>query len=139
MGTRRRGVKAWHVDTKRMVAHVPADAASPDATALACSPVEPVFALATATAPGLPGAPPPRPPAGGHRERVSVQAGVAQACTGVQHWRAHMHRPPLMHRLALQHRPAPRAHFRPIVSQLQSAGWPNARICSTVEREPLGP
>jgi len=48
------------VDTKRMVAHVPADAASPDATALACSPVEPVFALATASAPGQPGAPPPR-------------------------------------------------------------------------------
>jgi len=79
VGTRRRGVKAWHVDTKRMVAHVPADAASPDATALACSPVEPVFALATASAPGQPGAPPPCSNSD-RAQRGRLSAGGRDAC-----------------------------------------------------------
>lgn len=57
MGTRRRGVKCWHVDTKRMVAHVAADPASPDVLDLACSPTEPTFAAATAAQPGAHGTP----------------------------------------------------------------------------------
>ncbi|KAK9842513.1 hypothetical protein WJX81_003570 [Elliptochloris bilobata] len=52
VGTRRRGVKCWHVDTKRMVEHVAADLASPDVLDLACSPTEPTFAAATAAQPG---------------------------------------------------------------------------------------
>ena len=55
VGTRRRGIKAWHVDTKRMVSHVPADPASPDVLDLACSPTEPTFAVASASAPGAHG------------------------------------------------------------------------------------
>lgn len=55
VGTSRRGIKAWHVDTKRMVSHVPADLASPDVLDLACSPTEPTFAVASASAPGAHG------------------------------------------------------------------------------------
>lgn len=50
VGTEGKGIKAWHVDTKRMVAHMRPDPTHPNVTDIACSPTEPVFLCASSTA-----------------------------------------------------------------------------------------
>ena len=48
VGTEGKGVKAWHLDTKRMVAHMRPDPAFPCVADLACSPTDPSFLCASA-------------------------------------------------------------------------------------------
>ncbi|KAK9906425.1 hypothetical protein WJX75_001628 [Coccomyxa subellipsoidea] len=52
VGTVGKGIKAWHVDTKRMVAHVRLDPSFPDVRHVACSPADPSFACASSSASG---------------------------------------------------------------------------------------
>ena len=54
VGTVGKGIKAWHVDTKRMVAHVRLDPSFPDVRHVACSPADPSFACASSSASGAP-------------------------------------------------------------------------------------
>lgn len=49
VGTVGKGIKAWHVDTKRMVAHVRLDPSFPDVRTVACSPADPSFACASSS------------------------------------------------------------------------------------------
>lgn len=50
IGLRSQGVKAWHLDTRRMVASVQLEPGPAAVTALASSPTDPTFAAATAAA-----------------------------------------------------------------------------------------
>ncbi len=49
VGTTGKGIKAWHVDTKRMVSHMRLDPAFPDVQGVACSPTEPTFVCASSS------------------------------------------------------------------------------------------
>ncbi|KAK9818366.1 hypothetical protein WJX72_011380 [[Myrmecia] bisecta] len=51
VGTRGKGIKAWHVDTKRMVSHIQLEPPFPDVLDVTCSPVEPIFAVSACEAP----------------------------------------------------------------------------------------
>ncbi|CAL8462386.1 g1919 [Coccomyxa elongata] len=55
VGTVGKGIKAWHVDTKRMVAHVRLDPSFPDVCHVACSPADPSFACASSSSAHGPG------------------------------------------------------------------------------------
>jgi WD40 repeat protein len=52
VGTRGRGIKAWHLDTKRMVSQVGLDPPFTDVADLACSPADPTFVCAAGTPKG---------------------------------------------------------------------------------------
>lgn len=47
VGTVGKGMRAWHVDTKRMVAHMRLEPMYPDVWDVACSPTEPTIACAS--------------------------------------------------------------------------------------------
>ena len=47
VGTVGKGMRAWHVDTKRMVAHMRLEPQFPDVWDVACSPTEPTIACAS--------------------------------------------------------------------------------------------
>ena len=47
VGTVGKGMRAWHVDTKRMVAHMRLEPMYPDVWDVACSPAEPTIACAS--------------------------------------------------------------------------------------------
>ena len=47
VGTVGKGMRAWHVDTKRMVAHMRLEPLFPDVWDVACSPTEPTIACAS--------------------------------------------------------------------------------------------
>ena len=47
VGTVGKGMRAWHVDTKRMVAHMRLEPQFPDVWDVACSPTEPAIACAS--------------------------------------------------------------------------------------------
>ncbi len=49
VGTKGRGVKAWHLDTKSMISHVQLDQAHPTVLDIACSPTDPSFVCAAAS------------------------------------------------------------------------------------------
>ena len=49
VGTKGRGVKAWHLDTKSMVSHIQLDPAHPTVMDIACSPTDPSFVCAAAS------------------------------------------------------------------------------------------
>ena len=49
VGTKGRGVKAWHLDTKSMISHIQLDQAHPTVLDMACSPTDPSFVCAAAS------------------------------------------------------------------------------------------
>ncbi|KAA6427061.1 MAG: hypothetical protein FRX49_02818, partial [Trebouxia sp. A1-2] len=49
VGTKGRGVKAWHLDTKSMISHIQLDQAYPTVLDMACSPTDPSFVCAAAS------------------------------------------------------------------------------------------
>lgn len=49
VGTKGRGVKAWHLDTKSMISHIPLDSTHPTVLDIACSPTDPSFVCAAAS------------------------------------------------------------------------------------------
>ena len=55
VGTKGRGVKAWHLDTKSMISHIQLDPALPTVLEIACSPTDPSFVYAAASSEASPG------------------------------------------------------------------------------------
>lgn len=50
LGTKGKGIKAWHLDTKSMISHIQPDTSYPHVLDVACSPTDPSFVSASATA-----------------------------------------------------------------------------------------
>ena len=50
VGTRGKGIKAWHLDTKSMISHIQPDSSYPHVLDVACSPTDPSFVSAASTA-----------------------------------------------------------------------------------------
>ena len=50
VGTKGKGIKAWHLDTKSMISHIHPDPSYPHVLDVACSPTDPSFVSAAATA-----------------------------------------------------------------------------------------
>lgn len=49
VGTKGRGVRVWHLDTKAMISHIQLDQAHPTVLDIACSPTDPSFVCAAAS------------------------------------------------------------------------------------------
>lgn len=52
VGTRGKGIKAWHLDTKSMISHIQPDSSCPHVLDVACSPTDPSFVSAATAATG---------------------------------------------------------------------------------------
>lgn len=50
VGTKGKGIKAWHLDTKSMISHIQPDSSCPHVLDVACSPTDPSFVSAASSA-----------------------------------------------------------------------------------------